>query len=74
MTKKMGERMKDLNVRRLARATNNLEKIELLLTNIFWDEMTMQMDDNDILYLEEANQKIEDVRVKLKRIMERKKA
>jgi len=74
MTKKMEERMKDLNVRRLARATNNLEKIELLLTNIFWDEMTMQMDDNDILYLEEANQKIEDVRVKLKRIMERKKA
>ena len=70
----MEERMKDLNVRRLARATNNLEKIELLLTNIFWDEMTMQMDDNDILYLEEANQKIEDVRVKLKRIMERKKA
>ena len=66
--------MKDLNVKRLMRAANTLEKIELLLTNIFWDEMTMQMDDNDILYLEEANQKIEDVRVKLKRIMERKKA
>lgn len=66
--------MKDLNVKRLLRAANTLEKIELLLTNIFWDEMTMQMDDEDIIYLEEANQKIADVRDKLKRILERKKA
>lgn len=66
--------MKDLNVKRLMRAANTLEKIELLLTNIFWDEMTMQMDDQDIIYLEEANQKIADVRDKLKRILERKKA
>lgn len=66
--------MKDINVKRLMRAANTLEKIELLLTNVFWDEMTMQMDDEDIIYLEEANQKIADVRDKLKRILERKKA
>lgn len=66
--------MKDLNVKRLMRAANTLEKIELLLTNIFWDEMTMQMDDEDIIYLEEAAQKVADVREKLKRILERKKA
>lgn len=66
--------MKDLNVKRLMRAANTLEKTELLLTNIFWDEMTIQMDDNDILYLEEAAQKVADVREKLKRILERKKA
>ncbi len=66
--------MKDLNVKRLMRAANTLEKTELLLTNIFWDEMTMQMDDKDILYLEEAAQKVADVREKLKRILERKKA
>lgn len=66
--------MKDLNVKRLMRAANTLEKTELLLTNIFWDEMTMQMDDKDILYLEEAAQKVADVREKLKRILEREKA
>lgn len=66
--------MKDLNVKRLMRAANTLEKTELLFTNIFWDEMTMQMDDKDILYLEEAAQKVADVREKLKRILERKKA
>lgn len=66
--------MKDLNVRRLTRAANTLEKIELLFTNIFWAEVTTQMEDKDVLYLEEANQKIADVRDKLKRILERKKA
>ena len=66
--------IKDLNVKRLMRAANTLEKTELLLTNIFWDEMTMQMDDKDILYLEEAAQKVADVREKLKRILEREKA
>ena len=66
--------MNDLNVKRLMRAANTLEKTELLLTNIFWDEMAMQMDDKDILYLEEAAQKVADVREKLKRILERKKA
>ncbi len=66
--------MKDLNVRRLTRAANTLEKLELLFTNIFWAEVTTQMDDTDVLYLEEANQKIADVRDKLKRILERKKA
>lgn len=66
--------MKDLNVRRLTRAANTLEKLELLFTNIFWAEVTTQMDDTDVLYLEEANQKIADVRDKQKRILERKKA
>lgn len=66
--------MKDLNVRRLTRAANTLEKLELLFTNIFWAEVTTQMDDTDVLYLEEANQKIADVRDKLKLILERKKA
>lgn len=66
--------MKDLNVRRLTRAANTLEKLELLFTNIFWAEVTTQMEDKDVLYLEEANQKIADVRDKLKRILERKKA
>lgn len=66
--------MKDLNVRRLTRAANALEKLELLFTNIFWAEVTTQMDDTDVLYLEEANQKIADVRDKLKLILEREKA
>ena len=65
--------MKDFNIRRLTRAANTLEKIELLFTNIFWAEVTTQMDDTDVLYLEEANQKIADVRDKLKRILEREK-
>lgn len=65
--------MKDLNVKRLMRAANTLEKMELILTNIFWDEMTMQMDDKDVLYLEEATQKVADVREKLNRILGRLK-